>query len=310
MARIQGGLGSEVLLMRRLTLLGFLLSGSIATGSMLHAQTILQQADVTARVAAGKALDAQLAADTTSAAPAEVRFSLLQKGVTLAGASLAAGTRARARFDEAITAAQQPTDKPEAARQSLRLAIGDLVDDLLFKPVQEAELPKGFPGFAAVDEIELRSYPAYRMVRTSMQGGQMGAFWPLFRHIEEHGIAMTTPVQTDWQEAAEGKRERAATMAFLYGDKDLGQAGKDGKVEVVDVPELTVLTIGARGADNTSKVMALKQVLQDFVTKHPEWAVAGPIRTMGYNSPSVFGDRRYYEVQLPVKRVGKKSLSV
>jgi len=99
-------------------------------------------------------------------------------------------------------------------------------------------------------------------------------------------------------------------MAFLYGDKDIGQAGKDGKVEVVDVPEITVLTIGARGADNTNKVMGLKQVLQDFVTKHPEWAVAGPIRTMGYNSPSVFGDRRYYEVQLPVKRVGKKGLSV
>ena len=37
-----------------------------------------------------------------------------------------------------------------------------------------------------------------------------------------------------------------------------------------------------------------------------EWVVAGPLRTMAYNSPMVRGDRRYFEVQLPVRRAAKK----
>jgi hypothetical protein len=219
-------------------------------------------------------------------------------------------SRARARLAEALAAADDDRTRPERARSSLRLAVGDLLDDLAFTPVKEADLPQGFPGFAAVDEVELRDYPAYRMVRTTMRGGAMGAFWPLFRHIESHGIAMTTPVQMDWTAPGNDERQRAQTMAFLYGSKDLGATGVDGKVEVVDVPAVTVLSIGARGSDSTQAVAHLQQRLEQWLAGQSTWVRAGALRTMGYNSPSVFGDRRYFEVQLPVRRVSKGRILV
>ena len=277
--------------------------------TMAQAQTVLQPADGPARLRAGQAIEAQLLVDSISVAVPAMRLQLLSAGLETAGASLTEGTRAKHNLTALLTANPPAALEPEAVRQSLRMAAFELADDLLFSPVQEAQMPAGFPGFLAIDEVELRTYPAYRMVKTNMQGGQMGAFWPLFRHIEEHGIAMTTPVQTDWQEAVEGKGERAASMAFLYGDKALGKLGQDGKVEVVDVAGLTVLSIGARGGDTTNKVKALRLVLLACLQEHPEWAAAGPVRTMGYNSPSVMGDRRYFEVQLPVRIVEKKKLS-
>ena len=31
-----------------------------------------------------------------------------------------------------------------------------------FKPIKEAEMPKGFPGYTPVGKIEVKQYPAYR----------------------------------------------------------------------------------------------------------------------------------------------------
>ena len=90
-------------------------------------------------------------------------------------------------------------------------------------------------------------------------------------------------------------------MAFLYGSPTLGAAGSDGKVEVVDVPATTVLTIGSRGHDRPSRVAELRARIDAWLAQHPEWRAAGEIRTMGYNSPSVAAERRYFEVQLPVQ---------
>jgi hypothetical protein len=142
------------------------------------------------------------------------------------------------------------------------------------------------------------------MVKTAMKGGSMGAFWPLFNHIKDNEIAMTTPVQVDYAE--DGERQREASMAFLYGSPDLGPLRKDGAVEVVDVPPLTVLTLGSRGYDRKSRVEELRERMNGWLADHPEWEVAGPMRTMGYNSPSVAGNRRYFEVQIPIKpKAGK-----
>ena len=71
---------------------------------------------------------------------------------------------------------------------------------------------------------------------------------------------------------------------------------------VVDVPATTVLSLGARGHDRPSRIAELREQLEVWLQRQGEWEAAGPIRTMGYNSPSVGGDRRYFEVQLPVRR--------
>jgi len=145
--------------------------------------------------------------------------------------------------------------------------------------------------------LEMRSYPAYRMVRTGMRSGSTGAFWPLFQHIQKNEIAMTTPVQVDYE--AEGRR--ATSMAFLYGSPELGPTGKHGRVEVVDVPAMTVLTIGSRGYERPHRIAELHARLLACIDAHADWQAAGPMRTMAYNSPSVGADRRYFEVQVPIR---------
>ena len=251
-------------------------------------ERLLQADDLPARRTAATVLAFGL--DSWRDLGAAVGGPRLAAAIATAQQCLPAGSSARAAVDELAQRHVGP---------SLVHAVKSLVADLTFAPVAEADLPKGLPGFQALDELELRHYPTYRMVRTGMKGGQFGAFWPLFNHIKQNEIAMTTPVQIDYR--ADGEREREATMAFLYGSQALGAPGSDGKVEVVDVPAMTVLTIGSRGYDRPSRVAELRARIDAWLAQHPEWQVAGEMRTMGYNSPSVGAERRYFEVQVPVQ---------
>ena len=176
-----------------------------------------------------------------------------------------------------------------------------LISDLRFQPVREAGLPVGFPEWTPVGEIQIQRYPAYRMARTSMRNdGSNGAFWRLFEHIQSNEIAMTAPVETTY--AVEGKRVAQSSMAFLYGSRQLGQMARDGAVEVVDMPEQTVVSTGLRGYESRERITAAIQKLEGWLEANPAWTAAGPPRSMGHNSPRVLDDRRYFEVQIPVKR--------
>lgn len=242
-----------------------------------------------------------LPARTTAAAVLQFGLDSWRQGGEAAGERLLAALATARQCLPAGSSARAEADALAGrhADAALARAVRSLRADLVFTPVAEAELPVGVPGFQALDELELRHYPVYRMVRTDMKGGTMGAFWPLFKHIESNEIAMTTPVQIDY--AKDGERVREASMAFLYGRPDLGAPGADGKVEVVDVPAVTVLTIGSRGWDRPARVAELRARIDAWLVQHPEWEVAGAMRTMGYNSPSVAAERRYFEVQLPVR---------
>ncbi|MBX3463600.1 MAG: heme-binding protein [Planctomycetes bacterium] len=271
-----------------LVLLPLLMPLAVAAQAAPAAARVLQPDDLEGR---GRATALLATALLTTALPGPRATPPSDPAVVLQAAArcLPPGSAARERVDAALAS-------PRTADE-LRSAIADLHADLTFRPVAEADLPEGFPGFAAVDELELRAYPAYRMVRTTMRGGSMGAFWPLFRHIQQREIAMTTPVQVDYDAAV----DRARTMAFLYGSPDLGEAGPDGRVEVVDVPAMTVLSIGSRGYERPDRVAELRGRLQAWLAASPTWEAAGPLRTMAYNSPSVGADRRYFEVQLPIR---------
>ena len=48
---------------------------------------------------------------------------------------------------------------------------------------------------------------------------------------------------------------------------ETGAPGVDGKVEVVDVPAATVLSIGARGSDDRARVDELRQVLERWLER-------------------------------------------
>lgn len=268
----------------------------LLAGAAIAQTRLLQPTDLAARKATATKIERVIDADRSLATTVALAAT--------SGAALPAGSRARAALKAALRRANQSDDDARALAR-LRLDLGELCDTLAFQPVDEAELPKGFPGFLGLDEIELRTYPAYRMARTAMKGGgSNGAFWPLFNHIKTNGIAMTSPVQMDYDEDG----ERAASMAFLYGDPATDPSKVSDQVEVVDVPAATVLSIGANGYERKARVAEMEARLRAFVASTDgEWVVAGPLRTMAYNSPMVRGDRRYFEVQLPVRRTPKKS---
>ncbi|MCC7064711.1 MAG: heme-binding protein [Planctomycetes bacterium] len=279
----------------------FLLGTLLLTAPLFAQARPLEPADLAGRRAAAEAITALLAQK------ADLPTSIAMAAI--AGTQLGEGSAARSNLDAALSRANL-APRADAALRTLRVDLGELAETLTFQPTQQAELPKGFPGFQAVDEIELRQYPAYRMVRTDMQGGSNRAFWPLFRHIESNGIAMTTPVQMDWGRKDSAGAEKPMQMAFLYGDMTIAPQHVADGVEVVAIEAQTVLSIGAIGDDRPARVEAMRARLEAFVEAHRGiWMAAGPLRTMGYNSPMVSRDRRYFEVQLPVQKVESKGRS-
>ncbi len=249
------------------------------------------------------------AAELREAARRDAELPTLVALAAIAGTHLPDGSGAVATLRAALRSANTAADTARASRR-LRADLLDLAATLEFRPRVEAELPQGFPGFAAVGEVELREYPAYRMARTAVRGGSYSAFWPLFRHIESNGIAMTAPVQMDYANADDGSA-RPATMAFLYGDPSIAPRSTARGVDVVEVPAATVLSIGAIGNDTKDRIEELEATLRGFLAA-PDcaWQAAGPLRTMGYNSPMVSRDRRYFEVQLPVQARHRPSATV
>jgi hypothetical protein len=166
-----------------------------------------------------------------------------------------------------------------------------------FAPIKEAELPRGFPGYTPVGQVELKDYPSYR--KASASGA--AEFWTLFMHIKQNNVKMTAPVEMDFGDpTAETPKKRH--MAFLYERPDQGSAGITGSVEVSDVPAMKVLSVGCRGAQTPNAIDEARQKLLKYLAENKELlTVAGPMRVMGYNSPFVPRDRNFFEVQIPVK---------
>ena len=171
-----------------------------------------------------------------------------------------------------------------------------------FQPIKEAEMPRGFPGYTPVGQIELKKYPSYR--KASASGA--AEFLTLFLHIKQNNIRMTAPVEMDYgNPSAVQPRERS--MSFLYENSDQGTVGKQGPVEVSDVPEMTVLSIGCRGSRTAKAILeAREKMLKYLAEKKGEYTIAGPMRVMGYNSPFVPRDKNFFEIQIPVKSAKAK----
>ncbi len=188
---------------------------------------------------------------------------------------------------------------PTATEESLRTALTEAAAILAFQPVEEAPVPEGFPPLTPVGEIRVCHYPAYRLARTPTAPGDRLAFWRLFRHIQSRDMAMTAPVEMTY--TSDGDKPREAEMAFLYRHVEQGALGADGKVDVVDVPAITAVSIGWRGDIDTAKIAEASQLLATWLAERTsEYRPIGQLRVMGYNSPFVPTSKRYFEVQLPV----------
>jgi len=178
-----------------------------------------------------------------------------------------------------------------------RVIGADVASGEEFKPITEAEMPKGFPGYTPVGQIEVKQYPAYR--KASASG--MAEFWTLFQHIKQNNVTMTAPVEMDYGDPRATK-SKERSMSFLYERPDQGATGRQGSVEVVDVPAMTVVSIGCRGARTGAAVAEAREKLVKWLDgKKGQYVASGPMRVMGYNSPFVPRDKNFFEVQVPIK---------
>ena len=174
-------------------------------------------------------------------------------------------------------------------------------------------LPEGYPAPTPPGAIELKRYP---LVRRAEIGGTMTpdwgmnfAFFPLFNHIKRREIAMTAPVEMNYQglEAAGAEKPSSWTMSFVYRTPEQGAAGvdpKDERVRIEDVPPMTVVAVGMRGPYKMGRMNKGITQLRDWLAQQSDWEAAGEPRTLFYNGPEASSRDLWSEVQIPVRQVG------
>ena len=175
--------------------------------------------------------------------------------------------------------------------------------------VGEASLPNGFPAPGPVGEVIVKEYPAFREARveaSAIKGGdQDQMFWPLFNHIKKEKIAMSAPVVMDFlAPTVDGEKgvDKPVSMSFVYGEPTAGKPGMDGTVDVLDMPAVTVVSVGVRGSYGQKKFREGYAQLQTWLkANEAKYVASGPPRFLGYNSPMVPWFMRFGEVQIPVR---------
>lgn len=211
--------------------------------------------------------------------------------------------RAAAELDATSTRAFQLRTLPLVYDEvdALSRAMERHESDLRFEPMIEAPLPQGWPATAPVGEVVLKRYPEYRMATTPMKNmSESTPFWRLFQHIQSNDIAMTAPVQME----RSGENGESGRMAFLYESEETGPLGSKRGVEVIDVQPTFAISIGARGYRNPQRVEMMTARLEFWLADNAtRFEPAGPARVMGYNSPMVSAAKRFFEVEIPLRRV-------
>ncbi|MCC3595345.1 MULTISPECIES: heme-binding protein [unclassified Microcoleus] len=171
-------------------------------------------------------------------------------------------------------------------------------------------LPSGFPEPANIGVIEVKQYPQYRAVTYTHAGDLRQAtgiaFNPLFQHISNNQIAMTTPVEARYTANSEQiDAIPVAEVSFLYPAPNIAPSSVNPAVEVTDTSPMTVVSIGVRGAYSWESYENNLSQLKDWLQQHPEYEIAGPPRRFFYNSPMTPESTKISEVQIPIERSNK-----
>ncbi len=169
-----------------------------------------------------------------------------------------------------------------------------------------APLPTGYPKPGPVGEILIKQYPPSRIALVDgkdRRNNSRSMFMPLFHHIEDHHIAMSSPVVMTYQESVKDQVVMSS-MAFVYPSDHTGQLEKRGEVQVVDVPAMMVVSIGVRGGYNASRFLKATGKIYLWLSEHKaQFASTGEPRYLAYNSPFVPSLFQYGEVQIPVHQI-------
>jgi hypothetical protein len=165
----------------------------------------------------------------------------------------------------------------------------------------DTALPVGYPPPTPPGSIDIKTYPSVRRAEIADEGNR--GFMPLFRHIQRNKIAMTAPVEMDY-ETTGTTTLRSTSMSFLYYTPDLHETGtdpKDARITIRDAEPITVISMGGRGSYDRSRVQKDAAKLRAWLAENPTWEEAGEPRALMYNGPSVTPWNKWLEVQIPVR---------
>lgn len=154
--------------------------------------------------------------------------------------------------------------------------------------------PRTAPGVT-----EIKVLPAGRLLVCEGEGDYFNQsnslFGPLFRYIQAKGISMTTPVEA---------RIDPGTMVFWVAADQVDKAdASTEKVQVVDVAERTVASIGGRGGYSESNFEQAKERLFEWVNERGDLEIIGEPYAVYWNGPFVPGPFKRYEVHVEVNPV-------
>jgi len=167
---------------------------------------------------------------------------------------------------------------------------------LLFSQMSMSAAENAFPK-TNVGTVEIKTIPASRLIMSTSERSYFqsnnGLFMPLFRYISANDIAMTTPVEA---EMSPGR------MYFYLGDDVADQEfTSTDEVELVELPERKVASIGVRGGYSESNFKQANEQLAQWLQQHPEYESAGNARGIFWNGPYVPACLKRFEVHIPVK---------
>ncbi|MDI1248947.1 MAG: heme-binding protein [Lacunisphaera sp.] len=147
---------------------------------------------------------------------------------------------------------------------------------------------------------EFKTLPAGMLLKSAAAGdyfAQSGRlFRPLFAYISKHDIAMTTPV--------EARMDGAAMFFWVAASERAKVAGSGEGVEVIEVPERHVASLGARGGYTESNFRRTRDELLVWLRTKPDVQPAGEPYAVFWNGPFLPGFLKHYEVHVPVRPAG------
>lgn len=150
-----------------------------------------------------------------------------------------------------------------------------------------------------VDAAELKTLPAGVLLKASAKGNYFDQsnrlFGPLFRYISSHDIAMTTPV--------EAKIEGAEMYFWVAKSEASKVAGSTGDVEVVQIPERWVASLGARGSYSAQNFAKARDSLVAWLSERKDVEATGAPYAVYWNGPFTPGFLKRFEVHIPVRAV-------
>lgn len=151
-----------------------------------------------------------------------------------------------------------------------------------------------------VGAAELKTLPAGVLLKASASGNYFDQsnrlFGPLFSYISSHDIAMTTPV--------EAKIEGAAMFFWVANSQRAKVAGSTGTVEVVEIPERWVASLGARGSYSAQNFAKTRDQLLVWLGQRKDVEPAGSAYAVYWDGPFKPGFLKRFEVHVPVRSVG------